>query len=209
MSPARYSPSTDFVSPSTEFDQSPVVPDSTSPEDLLPPPVNRRPGAAQSSREVAVNIEAHISRTLGRTVANVKHRVMSAAVEGREVGFNKYSGIAEWQNAFFLWVNIGGDDFENMWLDEGERITWFAGAKQSEKTPAVHRLLKAARKSGHVVLYCRPRSDDGRSWGDYVCCGRLEYEQHDATKLPIQFLWRLRDYKQLRSMLNFKRVLLK
>ena len=36
-----------------------------------------------------------------------KAAIMTAANHGKAVSFNKYSGVAEWKNALFLWVNIG------------------------------------------------------------------------------------------------------
>jgi hypothetical protein len=38
------------------------------------------------------------------------------------ISFNKYSGVQEWKNALFLWVNLGnGGDVVNEFLDSGRK----------------------------------------------------------------------------------------
>ena len=46
--------------------------------------------------------------------------------------FSRMSGIQEWQNCIFVFVNVYGDDYKNVFLNDGERITWFAQPRQSE-----------------------------------------------------------------------------
>ncbi len=40
--------------------------------------------------------------------------------------FSKYSGVVEWANAVVLWVNVGGEDYSNTFLDGGRRMIWYA-----------------------------------------------------------------------------------
>jgi len=46
--------------------------------------------------------------------------------------FSRMSGIQEWKNCIFLFVNVYGDDYKNVFLDGGRRITWFAQSRQNE-----------------------------------------------------------------------------
>lgn len=50
--------------------------------------------------------------------------------------FNKYSGVAEWSNCMFLWVNIAakGGEYLNDFLDDGRFITWYGGSKMHKGT---------------------------------------------------------------------------
>ncbi len=42
----------------------------------------------------------------------------------------RYSGVAEWANCVFLWVNIGGKDgYHNAFSEEGRLMTWFGGSR--------------------------------------------------------------------------------
>lgn len=45
--------------------------------------------------------------------------------------FNKYSGVAEWNNAVFLWVNVDGNTYGNSFYSEGRYITWFGGNRMA------------------------------------------------------------------------------
>lgn len=41
--------------------------------------------------------------------------------------FSKYMGALEWKNAVCLFVNVGGAEYNNLFLDDGRMVTWFAG----------------------------------------------------------------------------------
>ena len=57
--------------------------------------------------------------------------------------FSKYSGVVQWNNSYFLWVNIlssdlrtknsnkndrDGDFHPNEFLEKGRKMTWFGGS---------------------------------------------------------------------------------
>jgi hypothetical protein len=75
--------------------------------------------------------------TLGKAIdAYGKAAVMAAANNGVQPRFSKYSGVCEWKNCVFLWVNImkvackGG--YNNTFNEKGRFMTWFGGSKMSE-----------------------------------------------------------------------------
>ena len=123
--------------------------------------------------------------------------------------FSKYSGVVEWRNAVVLWVNVGGADYKNQFLDGGRKMTWFAGSKHEPETPVIKRLLAlgdadvAGKQGGHggggdeALLLCRVQP------GPYVCCGRVRIardaatdlpEAHDPRRRPLKFVLRLLDH---------------
>jgi len=65
---------------------------------------------------------------------------------GGPVKFSKYAGVVEWRNCVVLWVNVDGNDYENLWLEGGGRLTWFAGSRVKPETPVMVRLLAAGRE---------------------------------------------------------------
>jgi hypothetical protein len=66
----------------------------------------------------------------------------SSLVNHHQIRFNKYSGVVEWQNALFLWVNIGGSQgYKNTFEANGEYISWFGGSSMHKESRIVKRLL--------------------------------------------------------------------
>lgn len=62
---------------------------------------------------------------------------MSQANNGSIPKFSKYSGVVQWNNAYFLWVNItpsnlqkksNDDSYPNEFLENGKMMTWFGGS---------------------------------------------------------------------------------
>lgn len=113
---------------------------------------------------------------------------------------NRFSGVVEWKNCLFLWVNVGGDDYANMFLDSGERLTWFGGSRMYEDSLVTQRLLSTRLnielpEAEHetVLLFCRLPNEP------YTCLGRVRCDSHDFSKLPLQFTWRLMDFARLSS----------
>lgn len=64
---------------------------------------------------------------------------MSLANNGSVPKFSKYSGVVQWNNAYFLWVNIPPSrnsqsksseevSYPNEFLDNGKKMTWFGGS---------------------------------------------------------------------------------
>ncbi|KAM3571145.1 hypothetical protein VYU27_006822 [Nannochloropsis oceanica] len=68
--------------------------------------------------------------------------------EGGPVKFSKYAGVVEWRNCMVLWVNVDGNDYENLWLEGGRKLTWFAGSRVKPETPVMVRLLAAGSAGG-------------------------------------------------------------
>eukprot|EP01137_Pigoraptor_chileana_P018474 Opistho-2@78006 len=71
------------------------------------------------------------------------------------------SGIQEWRNAVMLFVNVSAESdddksrlntYDNMFLDRGRRITWFAQTTQHPGTPVIQRLLSTPRDA-HPVTF--------------------------------------------------------
>ena len=98
--------------------------------------------SADSSRSIDADLPYFLgdnikrSGILGIPIENYgKAAVMTAANRGLLPKFNKYSGVCEWRNSVFLWVNIGGGDSGNQYVNEfsegGRRMTWFGGSKMT------------------------------------------------------------------------------
>ena len=117
-------------------------------------------------------------------------------VENDSVGFNKFSGVLQFQNAIVLWVNFSGkscsDSYENEFLENGREFTWFGGSKMTGDSPVIKRL---AGSGEDIILWTR--FCDGSKTSPYVCLGRLEYVSHDEEVHPVKFVWRLKDYEEL------------
>ena len=175
------------------------------------PPKERPPPDARSTRAIKVDAAAFVDANLGRQIPGppTKESVVTLLNGGKRPTFSKY-GTTEWRNAVVLWVNIGGGDYNNVFLDGedgGLDLTWFASPRHHEGTPLVHRLLSAA-PSDTVLLFCRLLEPGSSSkYEPYVCCGRLQYASHDGRRQPIKFVWRLRDAAALRKTDGFKDVL--
>eukprot|EP00808_Paulinella_micropora_P005898 g53397.t1 len=61
--------------------------------------------------------------------------------------YNRMSGITPWKNAICLCINIGGDNYDNVFFEEGRKMSWFASQTQHEGTPIVARLLDMGRQA--------------------------------------------------------------
>lgn len=61
-----------------------------------------------------------------------KAHVVALANGGQLPRFSKYSGVLEWSNAVFLWVNVldeGGGSYKNEFLHGGKTLVWFGGSR--------------------------------------------------------------------------------
>jgi hypothetical protein len=148
----------------------------------------------------------------------------SCAEAGTSPRFSKYSGITEWRNCIFLWVNIGGKDYSNQFMKEGQQMTWWAGSRHHEETPVVKRLLRLTQKASASATKKKKigagggSGEEAGSWPDsvilfmrlpgepYVCCGRCAYVSHNFEKHPLKFVWELVDHKQLEESGSFKEL---
>lgn len=115
----------------------------------------------------------------------------------------RYSGSIEWSNAIFLFVNVGGSDYSNLFSDSGRRMSWFAGSRQDKTTPLIRRLL--GKSAPPRLLFCRRQGQDGAS--PYVYCGRVEYVQHYPDSHPLEVEWALADSAALGRSELFQELL--
>jgi len=162
-----------------------------------------------------VDVERLHSSWLGKIVppmgGQVKRAVMELAVSSKRCSpkFSRMSGIQEWNNAVMLFVNVYGDEYKNVFLEDGRQITWFAQSRQWEGTPVIQRLIHCAGgcvtfqdddneeeanfEETPVLLFCR---NLGKG---YVYCGELSYMAHEPSEIPIRFVWRLDDFEYLQK----------
>lgn len=125
---------------------------------------------------------------------------------GGLISFNKYSGVQAWgNNVLFLWINLNPPHSEvlNEFLDFGRSVTWYGGSRMHSGTPVIQRLIHVGKEveasNGGVVLWCRQFVAEKRTFGPYVCFGRLTYQSHEPETQPLTFVWNLRDYDLLCS----------
>jgi hypothetical protein len=137
-----------------------------------------------------------------------------------KLSYNKYSGVQEWKNCVYLWVNLNTADSPNDFLDDGRQITWFGGSKMHDQSPAILSLLRLGKKkssddqktmattttsgsemsseTSNVVLWCRRYTPQTKIFTPYVCFGRLGYRSHIPESRPLAFVWDLLDYDGLK-----------
>lgn len=65
-----------------------------------------------------------------------KAAIMILSSNGILPKFSKYSGVCEWKNCVFLWVNIRRNTsnrigYNNTFNEKGRFITWFGGSKMT------------------------------------------------------------------------------
>ena len=84
-------------------------------------------------------------------VVQVKRAVMNEAAAPKVPRFNRMSGIQEWVNAIFLFVNVEGDSYANLFLKAGEHMTWFAQPLQVSSSASTTRTMywASARLTRH------------------------------------------------------------
>ena len=73
------------------------------------------------SRETRINVQSIVSQCLGKylTPKTGKASVVTTASNNPHISFNKYSGVLEWENCLFLWVNLGG---VNTFVEKGRKV---------------------------------------------------------------------------------------
>lgn len=126
-------------------------------------------------------------------------------LEGSRLSFNKYSGVQEWENCIFLWVNFGdkNNTVVNEFLNDTQQITWFGGSRMYEDTPVIEKLIRLGKEamasSSRIIIWCRKFVSERRAYGPYVCLGRLSYHSHEPGSHPVAFVWNLLDRERLRS----------
>lgn len=140
---------------------------------------------------------------LGEPLAEFgKAHVMAVANGGTLPRFSKLSGVAPWADGFFLWVNIsseaveGAGGYSNVFLDDGERMTWFGGGSMRPDSAVIRGLLLAGGEEGHklgssVVVFVRHPKQP------YSCLGRVRLDSCDLTCRPVRLVWKLVDFPHL------------
>jgi hypothetical protein len=123
---------------------------------------------------------------------------------GGPISFNKYSGVQAWgNNVMFLWINLNPPQSEvlNEFPDGGRQVTWYGGSRMHSGTPVIQKLIQVGKEAeasdGGVVLWCRQYLAEKKTFGPYVCFGRLTYQSHELTSQPLTFVWNLRDSDSL------------
>jgi hypothetical protein len=147
--------------------------------------------------------------------AHSEDRARLESLSSSRLSFNKYSGVQEWKNVVFLWVNLGapnGTTVVNDFLEDGRQITWFGGSRMREETPVVQKLLtlgksgaaddsstsmSSSTSSSMLILWCRRYNRTTKSFLPYICLGRLSYHSHVPDSYPVSFVWNLLDYDKL------------
>lgn len=152
------------------------------------------------------NAQFEVSSSLQTSIKEDKQRLLEA------LSFNKYSGVLEWKNCAFLWVNLGRKRnnttpvSDNEFMDGGRRITWYGGARMVDDSPIVQTLLQwgqeASDANSRLLLWCRKFDTEQNTFAPYVCLGRLSYQSHEPASYPLSFVWNLLDYERLQHHAN-------
>ncbi|KAL3823327.1 hypothetical protein ACHAXA_010462, partial [Cyclostephanos tholiformis] len=134
-------------------------------------------------------------------VASSEDDALRLLGSGTRVSFNKYSGVQEWKNSVFLWVNLGTTDSPNEFLDDGKMVTWYGGSRMHDGSPVIRELLRRGRggSSSNIVMWCRRYRPEVKAFTPYVCFGRMGYRSHVQGSRPLAFVWDLLDYDGLRK----------
>eukprot|EP00041_Stephanoeca_diplocostata_P003463 m.34866 g.34866 ORF g.34866 m.34866 type:complete len:308 (+) comp14336_c0_seq2:188-1111(+) len=170
---------------------------------------------SKSCRCLRADHKSLAKKFLGKVIPPVGGQVKRAAMdvlsaEGAPV-FSNMSGIQEWVNAVALFVNIYGSGYKNVFLEQGRKITWFAQSQQWEGSPVIQRMIYSSGAlvtsdetqettefaETPIVLFCRT---EGKG---YVYCGELQYIAHEPERVPIRFVWQLKQFNTLRMAPDF------
>ena len=193
-----------------------VVAEQVAPPKRRAPTTVSAPPAPNSARALTLNVNSLLHDVgLGRRLEHTgKAAVMQRAAKhchhdnntmprtttnNNNISFNKYSGVQEWRNAVFLWINRGAPraDVVNTFYDT-DHVTWFGGSRLHDAAPVVQRLTNNASSlssSNNIVLWSRQY--DGKTFTPYQCLGRLRYVSHEPGSQPLAFCFRLLDYERL------------
>jgi hypothetical protein len=173
--------------------------------------------ATSAAREIYLDADKLLfgaKGLLGRTLSSFgKASVMEASAKlaaqpsqlpaDGHISFNKYSGVQDWANCLFLWVNFGapGNQINNEFFDSGRQVTWFGGSKMHHESPAICKLRQSQeqlkKKKYNVILWCRQYLRETKAFGSYTCMGRLDLVSYDRHTQPLEFVWKLVDYDHI------------
>ena len=152
-------------------------------------------GETEKKRRDSSTSDKTSNDNCGRMLEEVgfgKAAIMAASYFGTAPKFSKYSGVVEWKNCVYLWVNIGvpGGDYNNSFSEKGKYITWFGGSKMHSETPVVQRLLKGGTQET-VLLWVRLEKEP------YTCLGPVKVVESDVTVHPVTMKWEVLFYDAL------------
>jgi len=189
--------------------------------------ISNQKSTTQSKPSSIKNLRVDVKKlkgSIGKCISPVDGQVKRAAMEfGSQTTssvtptFSRMSGIQEWKNCIFLFVNVYGEDYKNVFLSKGRQITWFAQNRQREDTPVIQKMVhmeggvvEEEIEDGNevqmqvetytptpVCLFCREKGKG------YVYCGNLTYVAHDPSRIPIRFVWSLVDIEILENSKEF------
>lgn len=180
------------------------------------------PAASGSSRSMKCDVNKLLQSYIGNTIVPRDGQVKRAVIQlssnsGVCPSFNRMSGICEWANCVFLFVNVGGSDYDNLLYfsrsseprvddlvaeDSGAAcavMTWFAQPRQDPDTPVLLRMRRSDVEP--VLVFFRVVGVP-----EYIFGGRLQYVAHDAAARPLQFWFRLADWQALHASQGWAKV---
>jgi hypothetical protein len=111
-----------------------------------------------------------------------KAAIMSLANGGSIPKFSKYSGVVQWSNSYFLWVNILPSDLRsknsnrdadfhpNEFLEKGRKMTWFGGSS-----------MRPGSSSPHLSFPYRTPATDSDLTQDLIACGSVDSDEVNRT----------------------------
>jgi len=171
--------------------------------------------AANSVRSISLDISKLVLKFLGKPLETfgkdfvIQNTFREAAypedmqrLQGASrLSFNKYSGVQEWKNVIYLWINIGGQNsVVNDFSQNGSRVSWYGGSKMREDSPVIQRLIHMGKEiDSRIILWCRHYDMETKKLLPYTCLGRLAYENNVSGSQPVAFTWRLIDYELIIS----------
>lgn len=138
-----------------------------------------------------------------------KAAIMQKANYDKLPKFSKYSGVAEWKNCVFLWVNIFPQSsqqgsYPNVFLNEGREIKWYGGSKVHKHSDLTSRLLATKDNSlginDKILLLVRLEGEN------YACLGELIVKAYNIDHIPITITWTLLSFEIIRSTSYFQKI---
>ena len=178
-----------------------------------------------SARALDANFAYFISNEkLGTLLSDLnfgKAAVMALSNSGKTPKFSKYSGVAEWRNCVYLWVNITGHDgsaYNNTFTENGRYMQWFGGSRMHADSPVTQRLINAGSSTGlptptssplelshrtaseTVILFVRHESEP------YCCLGPVRPLSYQVERPPVTFTFELCFYEALRNSNYFQGI---
>mmetsp|Transcript_18029 Transcript_18029/g.22180 ORF Transcript_18029/g.22180 Transcript_18029/m.22180 type:complete len:293 (-) Transcript_18029:1386-2264(-) len=128
------------------------------------PNLNMKPSSIKNIDVAVAKLQSHIGNIISPMGGQVKRAVMELGSQTScsiTPTFSRMSGIQEWKNCIFLFVNVYGDDYKNVFLDGGRRITWFAQSRQNEETPVVQRMIYMCGGGRRITWFAQSRQNEG------------------------------------------------